>query len=147
MATKSAPLTPITIQRIEGGLIAALALVGTVMIEPGMWWFPLAVFLAFDLSMVGYASSSAVGALSYNAVHTYAWPAVLGIVALVTADTQAGLSRWLALVALAWALHVGVDRMLGYGLKLPESFTATHLGRIGKGQPARSDPATTPASR
>ncbi len=28
--------------------------------------------------------------------------------------------------------HVGMDRALGYGLKLPTSFQDTHLGRIGK---------------
>jgi hypothetical protein len=34
-------------------------------------------------------------------------------------------------LACAWAFHVGVDRALGYGLKLPDSFRSTHLGRIG----------------
>jgi hypothetical protein len=28
--------------------------------------------------------------------------------------------------------HVGMDRALGYGLKLPTSFQDTHLGRIGR---------------
>ena len=40
-------------------------------------------------------------------------------------------------LACSWAFHVGVDRALGYGLKLPEnSFRSTHLGQIGgKRQP------------
>jgi hypothetical protein len=29
--------------------------------------------------------------------------------------------------------HSGMDRMAGYGLKLPSSFRDTHLGRIGRG--------------
>ncbi|TDB99096.1 DUF4260 family protein [Actinomadura sp. 7K534] len=33
------------------------------------------------------------------------------------------------------AFHVGVDRALGYGLKLPDSFRHTHLGEIGKNPP------------
>ena len=32
--------------------------------------------------------------------------------------------------------HSGMDRMMGYGLKLPSSFKDTHLGRIGQ-QPLR----------
>jgi hypothetical protein len=34
-------------------------------------------------------------------------------------------------VALIWAVHVGVDRALGYGLKYCAGFGLTHLGRIG----------------
>jgi hypothetical protein len=35
-------------------------------------------------------------------------------------------------VALIWANHIGVDRLLGYGLKYAEGFGWTHLGRQGK---------------
>ena len=42
------------------------------------------------------------------------------------ASTTAGV------LACAWAFHVGVDRALGYGLKMPDAFTHTHLGWIGK---------------
>lgn len=41
----------------------------------------------------------------------------------------------IAPVALAGAIalaHVGMDRSLGYGLKLPTDFKDTHLGRIGR---------------
>ncbi len=131
-------LRPVTIQRLEGGAVAALALAATIMISPGMWWFPLALFLVFDLSMVGYARSTALGAALYNAVHTYVWPAVLGAAALLVTSSAPGAARWLALVALAWGFHVGVDRALGYGLKLPDAFTHTHLGRIGRPDASRS---------
>lgn len=131
--------SPNTIQRVESGLIAALAVTATIVIEPGLWWFPLAVFLVFDLSTVGYAHSPAVGAFWYNAIHTYTWPAVLAVIALVTNESSSSLSTWLALIALAWAFHVGVDRMLGYGLKLPDAFTHTHLGRIGKARTKTGD--------
>ncbi|SFS08600.1 protein of unknown function [Agrococcus baldri] len=126
---------PRTIVRIESGLIAVLAITGVLVIAPGMWWFPFAAFLVFDLSMLGYLRSPAVGAASYNAIHTYAWPAVLVAVALVTGSFAPAVSLWFALIALAWAFHVGIDRMLGYGLKLPDAFTHTHLGWIGKHRP------------
>lgn len=123
---------PRTIQRIEGGAVAVLAAAGTIVVEPGLWWFPLAAFLVFDLSALGYLRSPSAGALGYNAVHTYAWPALLGAAALVLAAVAAGVAMWVGIVAFAWAFHVGVDRALGYGLKLPDAFTHTHLGWIGR---------------
>ncbi len=38
-----------------------------------------------------------------------------------------------AAVGALWALHIGADRALGFGLKLPSGFADTHLGRIGRG--------------
>jgi hypothetical protein len=35
-------------------------------------------------------------------------------------------------VAGVWAAHIGLDRMLGYGLKYAAGFGYTHLGRIGR---------------
>lgn len=34
-------------------------------------------------------------------------------------------------LALIWAGNIGFDRMLGFGLKYPQGFGYTHLGRIG----------------
>lgn len=124
------------VQRLEGAAVGLLALVGTVVLAPGLWWFPLAVFLLFDLSALGYLRSARVGAFWYNAVHNYVWPVMLGTAALVSgagvmAAASAGAVLWLWMVALAWAFHVGVDRALGYGLKHPDHFQHTHLGWIG----------------
>ena len=129
---RSGGLSTTVIQRIESGMIGALAISATISISPALWWFPLALFLIFDLSTLGYLHSPAVGAFWYNAIHTYNWPALLAIIALVTRGSSPSLSKWLALIALAWAFHVGMDRMLGYGLKLSDAFTNTHLGPIGK---------------
>jgi hypothetical protein len=38
----------------------------------------------------------------------------------------------LQLAASILIAHVGMDRALGYGLKLPSAFQDTHLGRIGR---------------
>ena len=35
-------------------------------------------------------------------------------------------------VGALWALHIGADRALGFGLKYPTGFGDTHLGRIGR---------------
>lgn len=138
-STGGGGLRPRTLERIENGLVVLFAMTGTIVIAPGLWWFPLAAFLVFDVSMLGYLRSPAAGAVWYNAIHTHSWPAVLGVIALVTSTSSPTLSMWLALVAFAWALHIGVDRILGYGLKLPDAFTHTHLGWIGKDRENRPE--------
>jgi hypothetical protein len=76
--------------------------------------------------MVGYLKDARVGAALYNLGHWLLWPALLlafGIPSGGSAFIGAG-SIWLA--------HIGMDRALGYGLKLEEGFTHTHLGLIGR---------------
>ncbi len=90
-----------------------------------LWLLPL--LLAPDASMIGYIRGSRVGAVTYNAVHNFA----TAIIVLAI-----GWSAAIAPLALAGAIlvaHVGMDRSLGYGLKLPTDFRDTHLGRIGRG--------------
>lgn len=102
-----------------GGVVAYLQLNG----HP-LWLLPLLV--APDLSMVGYLGGPRLGAVAYNLVHNLAVAALLIAVGWFAA---------LAPVALAGAVvlaHVGMDRALGYGLKLPSDFRDTHLGRIGR---------------
>jgi hypothetical protein len=118
-------------QRVEAGAVALLAVVAVVVLYPAWWWAILAAFLVFDLSMLGYVRSTAAGATSYNLVHNYAFPALMGLTALVTQSSYPSASTAAGVLACAWAFHVGVDRALGYGLKLPDSFGHTHLGRIG----------------
>ncbi|QAY74937.1 DUF4260 family protein [Agromyces protaetiae] len=106
----------------------------TVVWYPAWWWVPLAGFVLFDLSALGYLRSPAIGAWYYNGIHNYTGPALAAAAALVIAPApaQEGLSTVLALIACSWAFHVGVDRMLGFGLKYFDAFTHTHLGRIGR---------------
>ena len=118
---------PIWFQRAENAVIAALAAVAFVELGFSWWWLAV-LFLLFDVSMLGYLRDPGLGAWTYNAVHSYIGPAGLGVLAVV------GESRDLAFVALVWAFHIGVDRLLGYGLKLRDRFTSTHLGEIGRAQ-------------
>jgi hypothetical protein len=83
--------------------------------------------LAPDLGMLGYLGGSRVGAAVYDLFHTYVPPAVLGIVGVV-AESPLTYS-----IALIWFAHIGMDRLLGYGLKYPTAFRDTHLGSIGRG--------------
>lgn len=134
----------LTIQRVEAAAVALLAVVAVVVLYPAWWWVILAAFLVFDLSMLGYVRSPAAGAASYNLVHNYALPALAGSAALAVQSSLPAASTATGVLACAWAFHVGVDRALGYGLKMPDTFTHTHLGWIGKD---RSHLGTTKASR
>jgi hypothetical protein len=90
------------------------------------WWLVPFTLLVPDVVMVGYLGGTRVGAHMYNLAHSTPFPAVL-----------AGFSWWqhahlsLAL-ALVWLAHIGMDRLMGYGLKYGDHFQHTHLGRPGK---------------
>lgn len=89
-----------------------------------LWLLPL--LLVPDISMAGYLAGPRLGAITYNAVHNLV--VALGLFGI-------GWLTGLSLVAFAGALlvaHVGMDRTLGYGLKLTSGFADTHLGRIGR---------------
>ncbi|MEO0557673.1 MAG: DUF4260 domain-containing protein [Bacteroidota bacterium] len=119
------PPRSLALLRLEGLAIGALAVWGFALTDVS-WWLFAALILVPDLGMLGYLASSSVGALTYNAVHTYVAPALLA--GLVIPLGWA----WGVPVALVWAAHIGFDRALGYGLKSPESFQQTHLGRVGR---------------
>ena len=65
-----------------------------------------------------------VGAVAYNLTHNLVFPVALGSGGvLADSDVATG-------VALVWLTHIGVDRLLGYGLKYPTAFKDTHLQRV-----------------
>jgi hypothetical protein len=68
-----------------------------------------------------------LGSITYNAAHNL----VLSLV-LIGLGWWTGIG-WLLLAGAAFTTHIGLDRALGYGLKLPGDFRDTHLGRIGRG--------------
>ncbi|MGW2625400.1 DUF4260 family protein [Micromonospora taraxaci] len=127
-------LNPVAVQRVEGLAVATLAVVVTVTVGYA-WWSLLALFLVFDLSMLGYLRGPRLGAFCYNLAHSYTVPAVLGAVAVAAAGLGEPIG-WLGVLALAWGFHIAVDRGLGYGLKTAEGFEHTHLGLIGKARKA-----------
>lgn len=89
------------------------------------WWFAL-LFLAPDLSMLGYLAGPRVGALTYNLVHH---KAVAVTAYVVGAWLGSPVLQFVGLIILA---HSSFDRVLGYGLKYADAFQHTHLGMIGR---------------
>jgi Domain of unknown function (DUF4260) len=114
-----------TLLRLEGlTLFAGMTLLYAVW--GGYWWIYVILFLAPDLSFLGYLAGPRVGAVVYNAAHSYMAPMTL-------MTTGFALTSPLTLsIAMIWLAHIGFDRTLGYGLKYFAGFGFTHLGRIGK---------------
>lgn len=119
-----------TWQRFEGAALALAAMAAAIVLDG--WWWPLALFLVFDLSAIGYLASPRIGSTLYNAGHSLIGPSLAGGWALVSWGFGLPGGRVAALIAAAWVFHVGADRALGYGLKHSDSFQHTHLGWIGK---------------
>ncbi len=116
---------PRLVLRAEGAAVLAAA---TATYAAGGWsWaiFALAV-LAPDLSMLGYLAGRRAGAALYNAAHSHVGPLAVALAGHLLGSGEA------VAAALAWAAHIGFDRMLGYGLKYADGFGRTHLGRFGR---------------
>jgi len=111
-------------------LAALVAGAGIWLVNGGSALWLLPAILLPDISMLGYLVNSRVGAVTYNAIHNW-----------TLAFTALGLGWWLRidpllLVGALLLAHVGMDRALGYGLKLRTHFRDTHLGRVGRDRPA-----------
>ncbi len=90
------------------------------------WWmFPLFLFTP-DLSMLGYLISPRVGAWTYNFIHHKAFGISVYILGIILVNPV------LQFAGLILFGHSSMDRVMGYGLKYPDSFQHTHLGMIGK---------------
>jgi hypothetical protein len=111
--------------RLEGfaAFIAGLAIYGEL---GGPWLAVVPLLLLPDLSAVGYLRGPRLGALTYNAGHNWAVGLSLLGIGLLANVTP------VAILGAVFIAHVGMDRTIGYGLKLPSSFQDTHLGWIGR---------------
>jgi len=114
---------PGTLLRIEGGVLLAMSVL-LYWVNGGSWVLFGLLILAPDVSMLGYLLGAKVGTASYNSVHSYVLPAVLAAFGVM------GGSLLAASVALVWFAHIGMDRLVGYGLKYTSGFKDTHLDRV-----------------
>jgi hypothetical protein len=114
---------PRLLLRLEG---AALALAAVYMFHRlGMNWWWFALILVPDLSFAAYFLGTRPGAIAYNAMHVTLAPLLLAVLGFLLPSFD------LIAIALVWAVHIGIDRALGLGLKYGAGFGLTHLGRIG----------------
>jgi hypothetical protein len=118
------PTRPDVLLRLEGLLALIVGCIAYQRLYPHHWGFFALLFLAPDVSLVGYLrSTNQASAVFYNLVHCYVLPLMLGLVAWERGSVLEGQ------LALIWMAHISFDRCLGYGLKFPGSFRDTHIQR------------------
>lgn len=138
--TITAQTRPTTSDRTEGadpawvrpwlraeGLATFAAGLAAFLFLGGPWWAFVLLLIVPDVSMVGYLRGPRVGAIVYNVGHDLMTGVAIAAVGLALGSVP------VAAAGAVLVAHSGIDRMAGYGLKLPSSFKDTHLGRIGRG--------------
>jgi hypothetical protein len=106
---------------IEGLVLLAGALTAFGLLGRPSWLVPARILVP-DLTAGGHLAGTRPGAHLYNLAHATLLPAVM----LGAVCWQVG--RLVHAVALIWLAHIGLDRLLGMGLKYNDRFTHTHLG-------------------
>lgn len=131
--------------QVEGGVRLTLRAEGLFVLiaaaiiyaKSGFGWGPFALFfLAPDLSFLGYLAGNRIGAVAYNAAHSYVGALACFGAALI------GNEPALEAAAMIWCAHIGFDRAMGYGLKYAAGFGVTHLGLIGRAARGGGPPAS-----
>lgn len=109
--------------KLEGLAIFILA-IALFTLTDGNWILFVILFLAPDLSFIGFSVNKAAGITTYNLFHTYTLPILLGIIAIFTNVPI------LAHISFIWIAHIGGDRAIGYGLKYSPKKGDTHLNKL-----------------
>jgi hypothetical protein len=120
---KPALSMPRLLLHLEGAAVLIAAVAAYALLDFGWGTFAL-LFLAPDLALVPYILNRRIGSLVYNLLHTTIFPLILATYGLISGSDPA------LRVALIWFAHIGMDRMVGYGLKYPGELKVTHLNRI-----------------
>jgi hypothetical protein len=88
----------------------------------GFWWLFAAFIVAPDLALLaGMSPALQKGQLHpravplYNGLHSFWGPVVLALAGIV-------LPLGAVIGALAWALHISIDRTVGYGMRTRDGF-------------------------
>jgi hypothetical protein len=111
--------------RLEELLLFGLSLFLFSRLDYSWVWYAL-LFLAPDLSMLGYLANPRLGAWTYNLIHHKGLAVALYVLGYLLSVP------WLMFAGTLLLGHSSLDRVFGYGLKYPDAFQHTHLGRIGK---------------
>jgi hypothetical protein len=89
---------------------------------PHHWVMFACLFLVPDLSLLPYVrGTNTAASIVYNVTHSYVLACLLGTLAVLLT------SALLGEMSLIWIGHISLDRVLGYGLKYPDSFRFTHI--------------------
>jgi hypothetical protein len=114
-----------TILRWEGLVYLLLACV--LYQHQGFSWGQFALwFLLPDVAILVYVfGNPRAGMWAYNLTHSSVGAGLVAVSGVLAAQPV------LWQISLIWFAHIGLDRVLGYGLKFSLGFRVTHLGVIG----------------
>ncbi|MEX0844514.1 MAG: DUF4260 domain-containing protein [Balneolaceae bacterium] len=90
------------------------------------WWLFALLFFLPDVSFVAYLINTKIGSWFYNLLHHKG--IMIGLI-MIGYFTEIELMLAIGIVFLG---HAAFDRVFGYGLKFPDNFKHTHLGKIGE---------------
>lgn len=123
---RSSTLSSKTARRLGWGVAAAALFAGAILQvqDHGGGWLALGFALMPDLGLVAgidrglQKGQLAPGAVPiYNALHRFVGPGLLALLVIAGVFPAVWLSA-----ALGWALHIAVDRAVGYGLRGSDGF-------------------------
>lgn len=106
------------------GVIVFIAAIYMYALNEFSWLIFLLLLLVPDVSMLAYLINNQIGAQVYNLFHTY-----IVSISLILIGVFLKLDV-LLMIGLIWTSHIGMDRMLGYGLKYKTSFKDTHIHKL-----------------
>ncbi|MCH8905007.1 MAG: DUF4260 domain-containing protein [Bacteroidetes bacterium] len=95
------------------------------------WWWYLIFILAPDISMLGYAIGTRVGAFFYNLFHHKGTAFLIFLLGYYLNEQYLINNQYLMFAGIIILAHSSMDRIFGYGLKYDDDFKHTHLGMIG----------------
>ena len=116
---------PKLVLRVEGAVLLG-ASIAVFAVQGQQWWLYPALLLVPDIFMLGYLRNTKLGSVTYNLGHSYPAAAFVSALGFVLG------SGFIIGLGAIWFGHIGLDRMLGYGLKYATSFKHTHLGDLEK---------------
>lgn len=85
------------------------------------WWLYPVLLLTPDLSMIGYAVNTKVGAFMYNLIHHRIWAYILIVLGTYFSN------ELISLAGIILLGHSSLDRVFDYGFKYGDNFKHTHL--------------------
>jgi hypothetical protein len=119
-------MPPALLLRLEGAALFFCSIFFYHSLGAG-WIFFVSLCLWPDISLLGFLVNRKLGSVLYNLVHTEVLPGALAASSFALHRTS------LLAFALIWLSHIGFDRLIGAGLKYPQSghwFKDTHLQRV-----------------
>lgn len=91
----------------------------------GDWLAFILLLFVPDISMLGYAMNSKVGAWIYNIGHSY-----MLAISMMLIGYAMGSDNIIA-IGLILLAHIGLDQVIGYGYKYADAeFSDTHINRL-----------------